>query len=31
MEVLHEGQAYDINYSILKVVPVTAKQQLRKL
>ena len=31
MEVLQKGQAYNVNYSILKVVQATDKQQLRKL
>ena len=29
--VLYKGQAYNINYSIPKVVQVTEKQQLGKL
>ena len=31
MEVLYKGQAYNINYNILRVVQVTEKQQLGKL
>ena len=31
MEVLQKGQAYNINYSILRVVQTTDKQQLGKL
>ena len=31
MEVLQKGQAYNVNYSILKVVQVTDKRQLEKL